>query len=155
MSKRAKLLVLLIVSALGITSAAAVWGTRLSFYAFKFVFGVKSNPCAPAIKAYLSAMRSALNIYQSDHKTYPTEIYSPAFYGRYFFESNLLPRNVRPGLPPEQHFWPSKAIRSEPRRISLDSGQWVYINNPESPEFGVFYLDCTHQDYAGRTWSSY
>ncbi len=106
---------------------------------------------------FLGSMRSALEIYRSDHETFPKDIYGSDFYGRYFFESNIhrLRRGLRPGLPPEQHLWPSKKIRMEREKIYADSGQWIYINDPNSPNFGTFYIDCTHQDYDDHVWNTY
>jgi hypothetical protein len=38
-----------------------------------------------------------------------------------------------------------------------DSGKWAYVNDPASPDFGKFFIDCTHPVYPGmaETWSTY
>ncbi|OGR65942.1 MAG: hypothetical protein A2X31_01200 [Elusimicrobia bacterium GWB2_63_22] len=62
------------------------------------------------------------------------------------------------------HSWFGKYQHPKTKEIAFydqpaasDSGKWAYINNPASPGFGSFYIDCTHENWDGHgeSWSSY
>ena len=36
-----------------------------------------------------------------------------------------------------------------------DSGSWAYVSNPESPDFGLIFIDCSHRDEKGRIRSGF
>ena len=50
----------------------------------------------------------------------------------------------------------TKAINAYASAEARDTGNWAYVNDPASPDFGRFYIDCTHTDqYHGLAWSTY
>ncbi|MFA6317893.1 MAG: hypothetical protein WC943_10780 [Elusimicrobiota bacterium] len=38
---------------------------------------------------------------------------------------------------------------------TADTGGWGYVYNPKSPDFGAFFINCTHTDMKGTAWDSY
>ncbi len=49
----------------------------------------------------------------------------------------------------------SREIIYYPSKITRDSGHWAYVNIPD-PNFGVFYIDCSHTDSIyGDRWDSF
>jgi hypothetical protein len=58
---------------------------------------------------------------------------------------------------------PDHGPSAEPRQIRRmreasienyfeDSGRWLYIADPKSPEFGRLAIDCSHRNSSGRVW---
>lgn len=95
----------------------------------------------------LGQVRSALSIYYGDHEgRYPAALSELTAGGRYLPE---LP-SVK-GLP---HPSSSEAAEySSPS--SSDTGRWGYVNDPTSKEFGTVWIDCTHTDAKGRSWTQF
>ena len=51
---------------------------------------------------------------------------------------------------------PTNSVNYYPSFEARDTGAWAYVNAPASPDFGRFYIDCTHMDQErGYIWSSY
>ncbi|MFH2202096.1 MAG: hypothetical protein ABIJ96_03180, partial [Elusimicrobiota bacterium] len=37
----------------------------------------------------------------------------------------------------------------------IDTGKWLYVNNPGNPFYGRVRINCTHTDSRGISWSSF
>lgn len=40
-------------------------------------------------------------------------------------------------------------------RTGVDTGRWLYVDNPKNPFYGKVRINCTHTDSAGFRWSGY
>jgi hypothetical protein len=125
-----------ILSALAAAAAlSAAWG------GCHYQSGMK----APEVIRKLSGLRMALALYALEHKTPPIS-----------FEETLREGKLEtsPGLKLPRHFG-SAAVRNAASFKIKDTGIWSYVNNPEDPDFGLLFIDCSHLDEKGRYWSEF
>lgn len=106
-------------------------------------------------KGNLGMIRAALSVYYGDHQgIYPQKV------------EELLPQymgSVPPILLPGTGHSASVQVlvltqvkdEADLRSQLKDSGQWVYVADPYSPERGMFLIDCIHSDLKGNPWSRY
>ncbi|MBI4679530.1 MAG: RDD family protein [Elusimicrobia bacterium] len=123
----------------------------IAFIAFSALGGMPKLAGEGAGKGSLGAIRSALAIYYGDMEgQYPTELDALTVGGKYLV---VLPVAKTPPLHPDSnrvYGFPSRSQAS-----SSDSGGWAYVNNPQDPDFGSVWVDCTHQDSKGTVWNAY
>jgi type II secretion system protein G len=98
-----------------------------------------------AMRGNLGAIRSALNIHYADHFNYPANLSDLAVDAKYIKE---IPSAN--GL--EHH--PNSATATNLTDAD-DSGGWGYIDDTSHSEYGWAYINCTHTDEKGTTWSAY
>ena len=106
-------------------------------------------------KGRLGSLRSAAMIYYGDHNgAYPPDL------------SQLPQARQSPGL--AQHPAASgvevygaqacaggkDAAALNPAKLR-DTGKWGYVADPKAPCYGQIFIDCTHADSQGKTWSSF
>ncbi|MFC1680151.1 type IV pilin protein [Elusimicrobiota bacterium] len=102
-----------------------------------------------ATKGNLGAVRSALSIYYGDMEgVYPQDPNELTVDGKYL---GSMPRAKTPNLHPDSS---QIALIPSPQALT-DEGGWAYVNNPMSPDFGSFFINCSHTDSKGSLWSSY
>ncbi len=100
-------------------------------------------------KGDLYLIREQLEEYKRAHGQYPA---GPEEVG--VIVSSCSPRGLwQDKLFPHP---PSGEVEYYPSAGDRDSGNWAYVNDPASPDFGRFYIDCRHpeQNWA-RPWSSF
>lgn len=102
---------------------------------------------AKATKGNLGAIRSALSIYYGDMEgVYPEDPAVLTVNGKYM---STIPRAKT------IHHKDSADIVLYPDGVSLDTGGWGYVNDPDSSNMGSLFIDCTHTDMRGRVWTEY
>ena len=110
-------------------------------------------------RAALASMRSGLRLYYAAHEgTYPPRIEPLSEDGEIMKSVPELWSGENDGVNFPGRRQPHPATR-EARNASVltpeDSGLWGYVNDPESPQFGALFIDCTHTDSRGRRISEY
>jgi hypothetical protein len=108
-----------------------------------------------AIEGTLGTMRSALLIYSQDNHDYPASLIDTAITSS--FPNHSIPKIVIVTTEGQPH-WYSKSDR-----ISLfnslhdadDAGDWGYVNNPSSPDYGKVFINCTHLDLWQKPWNNH
>ncbi|MBI5595074.1 MAG: hypothetical protein HY928_03185 [Elusimicrobia bacterium] len=107
----------------------------------------KSNEGAS--KGNLGAIRSALSISYGDNEgVYP---YHPA---ALLAEGKYL-RGIPKAKTPNYHA-DSTAVRlGAGSWDGDDSGGWLYVGDPASEDFGAVFVNCTHTDTKGSSWTVY
>lgn len=94
----------------------------------------------------LAALRSAISIFHSSTEgNYPSDLESPAFLVKHIA---ALPKVKTPGHHPD-----SAAVAYA--GAANDGGGWLYDNVPGDSNFGSVWVNCTHTDASGKTWSAY
>jgi prepilin-type N-terminal cleavage/methylation domain-containing protein len=99
----------------------------------------------------LGALRSAVTIYYADMEgQYPTNLASLSINGKYL---SFIPKNV--GV--SAYHANSNSIESimgTPEKVS--GGGWWYPGAPNmGKDFGTVWVNCTHTDLKGSSWSDY
>lgn len=99
----------------------------------------------------LRAIHSALRTYYEDTKgKYPTDdLSSLTIDGKYL---SSVPK-AKPS--PHHPYSNAVSVGSDPSSAITDTGGWAYVNDPKSPLWGSFFVNCTHTDSRGKVWSSY
>ena len=107
----------------------------------------KSNEGAS--KGSLGAIRSALSIYYGDMEgQYPTNLWSLTINGKYL---SAIPRAKTPNY----HSDSSGTNQSSGSTAVSDGGGWAYVDDVGDANFGTIWVNCTHTDTKGTTWSAY
>ena len=92
----------------------------------------------------LGSLRSAISIYYGDMDGhYPSDVLSLTQNGKYL---NAVP------------FSELKGYHTDTAQISSvfnDAGGWRYDGDADSTQFGSIWVNCTHTDSKGASWSSY
>jgi len=129
---------MIVVAIIGILAAIAM--TRFA--------GVIDRSKEGATRGGLISVRSALDIYYGDNTFYPTDdLDSLTEQGRYL--SNLpIVKLPGTGHPENRHV----TVGSSSTTAVTDTGGWVYINDPDSPAYGLVLINCTHLDAQGKRW---
>lgn len=91
----------------------------------------------------LSGLRMAVILFKLEKKRYPAD-----------FKEVLINGNLEaiPEIKLNMHVH-RKTIKQVDEIKYKDTGTWVYVNNPKSPNFGTVFIDCVHKDPKGRYWS--
>jgi prepilin-type N-terminal cleavage/methylation domain-containing protein len=113
-----------------------------------------------ATKGNLNSLRGALNIYYGDNESlFPA---GPAGSNTTFLQSAMVPRYLEK--------WPEVYVPGRHARTSsvdtiaggdpaasdpTDDGEWVYVSNPDSVDWGRVNVECYHTDLRGAVWSSH
>ena len=113
-----------------------------------------------ATRGSLSGIRSALNIYYGDNEgTYPA---GASGSNKTFLQEAMVPKYLEK--------WPSVYTGGLHRKTDTvdvisggdpaaadptDDGEWVYIGNETSYDWGRINVECYHQDLKGVVWSTY
>lgn len=98
----------------------------------------------------LSRLRGKLQLYRRKEGRYPAALSALEQDSRYPFRVPALWRHSV-GTPHRM----SSGTAVYPTKVGRDSGLWGYVNEPSDPYWGTVYIDCTHTDLTGKTWSSY
>ena len=100
-------------------------------------------------KGNLGAIRSATAIAYGDLEgEYPEHPLFLTVSGRYL-------RELPPAKAPNYHR-DSAAVRlALGRGDSDDAGGWLFVVDPEDPDYGMIFVNCTHTDTKGRQWLAY
>lgn len=126
-----------------IVTAAGIAALLLAaFWTFRHVN--RSMEPAEAVRK-LSGMRMAVTFFRLARGRQPADI------GEVIKSGNL---EAVPVLKLRRHLASSK-VRNTPEPAARDTGGWAYVNDPKSPAFGLVFIDCTHQDGKGRSWSDF
>jgi hypothetical protein len=119
------------------------------FLAFFLFFGFVVWPQFAALLKYAAEngqrgdaarVRAELETFREKHAAYPVKAEDLAEMLRSLDIKPLWrARLVKFPHPPTSDivFYPGKEIR--------DSGKWAYVNDPSSPDYGDFYVDCSHR----------
>ena len=100
-----------------------------------------------ASKGNLGSVRSALSIYYGDMEgQYPSDLASLTVGGKYLATVPLAKA-------PNYHTDTSSML--EQLSASDSGGGWVFNNTVSDPNFGTVWVNCTHTDTKGTTWTSY
>jgi type II secretory pathway pseudopilin PulG len=122
-----------------IVLAAAAAAAAL--FALHVTRGMKA---AEAIRK-LSGLRLALALYSTEHRPPPTDI------------NDLVKSGKMEGIPYLKlagHLGHASIRQTQAMDIK-DTGGWAYVNDPKAPDFGLVYIDCSHKDEKGRSWSEF
>ncbi len=113
-----------------------------------------------ALKGTLSSARSALRVYYSDNEAiYPA---GPAGANIAYLQTALVPKYI--GEWPSLHVAPYHPETNTVDAIdggdpadadAADDGEWVYVSNSGSDEWGRLNIECYHADLKGAVWSAY
>lgn len=99
-------------------------------------------------KGNLGSIRSAMSIYYGDMEgQYPADMTSLTVAGKYLA---AIPNAVAPNYHAAanwDHLGGSGAF--------TDGGEWAYDDVNTDANFGTVWVDCTHTDTKGTTWTSY
>lgn len=97
----------------------------------------------------LGAIRSALSIYYADQgTTFPSTVGSLTVGGQYL-----------KAIPPTSwanYHQDTAVVKEGPGSSAIDdSGGWAYDNDPNDADFGKIWVNCTHTDIKGSSWTTY
>jgi len=99
-----------------------------------------------ASKGNLGAIRSALSIYYGDVEgVYPTTMENLTVGGKYL--------SVVPVAKAPNYHNDSSAILNG--SAPTDAVGWAYLNVETNANFGTVWVNCTHTDTKGSTWTAY
>lgn len=100
-------------------------------------------------KGNLGAVRSGLSVHYGDLEgEYPYHPFALTAGGKYL-------EKLPPAKTPNYHA-DSNRVRLVASAAGLtDEGGWAYNPDPASPNWGTFYVNCTHTDTKGGAWSAY
>ncbi|MFA6434128.1 MAG: hypothetical protein WCW52_05480 [Elusimicrobiales bacterium] len=91
----------------------------------------------------LSGIRMAGGLFRLEKGRPPSGI------GELISSGNL---EAAPELKLRMHRTSSK-VRNASVLTVADTGGWAYVNDPKSPDYGTFFIDCSHTDEKDRYWS--
>lgn len=98
-------------------------------------------------KGELATMRSVLQVYYSDNQIYPKDNLS-----------SLVPKYIStiPSIKlPNTNHPETSYVKISSDTFVEDTGNWLYVNDENSQNWGKIIIDCAHQDLKGNIWSSY
>ena len=99
-----------------------------------------------ASKGNLGSIRSALSIYYGDMEgQYPTDLAALTVAGKYLSA-------VPPAKSPNYH---ADTSTIQLNTSSNDAGGWTYNNITGDANLGTIWVNCTHTDTKGSTWTTY
>ena len=99
-----------------------------------------------ASKGNLGAIRSALSIYYGDIEgAYPTKLEELTTGGKYL---SVVPVAKAPNY----HSDGSAILNGT---APTDAVGWAYLNDGTNSNFGTVWVNCTHTDTKGSTWTAY
>jgi prepilin-type N-terminal cleavage/methylation domain-containing protein len=102
-----------------------------------------------AEKGNLGSLRSALGIYYGDMEgQYPGDLTALTTNGKYLAS---IPFSTVPNY---HRATQSQQIFSVSSVVS-DFGSWLYDDVPTDPNVGQVWINCSHTDTKGTTWTSY
>ena len=103
-----------------------------------------------ATKGNLGALRSALSIYYGDNTgVYPLQIATLAANGTYL---GTIPNSNEPPY----HTATSLETDSPSGLGGIKDGNgWLYDNNTTDGNYGTVWVNCSHTDTKGTTWTQY
>lgn len=102
-----------------------------------------------ATKGTLGSIRSALSIYYGDMEgQYPTDMYALTISGKYL---TAVPKAKTPGFHPDSS---AESLGSGTVSVN-DGGGWAYNNAISDANWGTLWVNCTHTDTKGTTWTLY
>ena len=103
-----------------------------------------------ASKGSLGAVKSALSIYYGDMEgQYPTNWYALTISGKYLGD---IPKAKTPNY----HSDSSATTLGSPTNGGVNDGSgWAYDNIIADGNFGNLWVNCTHTDTKGSSWTSY
>lgn len=113
-----------------------------------------------ATRGNLSAIRSALTAYYGDNEAiFPA---GPAGSNTTFLQSSLVPKYLgkwpeayTPGLHHKTDTVDTISGGDPAASDPTDDGEWVYVSNSLSGDWGRINVECYHQDLRGVVWSTY
>ena len=94
----------------------------------------------------LSEIRSGIEAYTRDRKAPPER--PSHLVGAYI---SALPALA---LPSTGHPI-TREVEFADDAVPVDSGKWLYVNNPKNPFYGKIRINCTHTDSRNARWSKY
>jgi len=94
----------------------------------------------------LSALRRAISAWNKDRGSPPDR---PSQLVPYYLK--ILPRLSLPGTGHPT----TREVEFIQARAGVDTGKWLYVNNPKNPFYGNVRINCTHRDSRGFRWSGY
>jgi len=99
-------------------------------------------------KANLGAIRTAVNIYYSNVLIKPSDLSALTEGSTYL--------KTLPKAEVDPYHQGSAAVSAGGGAAGIDdSGGWAYNDDPSDANFGKVWVNCTHTDYGGSTWTSY
>ena len=99
-----------------------------------------------ASKGNLGSIRSALSIYYGDMEgQYPADLASMTVAGKYL-------ASVPVAKAPNYHTDASTLLEAT---AITDASGWMYDNIVTDPNLGTLWVNCTHTDTKGTTWTTY
>jgi general secretion pathway protein G len=102
-------------------------------------------------KGNLGGIRSALSVYYGDMEgQYPADLASLTVVSKYF---QAIPVAKAPNYHSDNSVIEEQAAADD--QGGSPSGGWVYDNIATDPNVGVIWVNCTHTDTKGTTWTSY
>lgn len=122
------------------------WWSALSAFTF-FTYSLTASSNEKSMYGNLGAVRSALSIYYSDMEgQYPRRV-----------DANLFPKYMEK-LPRTAALFrngrilhlPTDRVSHFPSVEAQDQDGWAYVDDPASPDFGTFFINCTHLDLHGE-----
>ena len=124
-----------------------------SIYLFIGVSSIRSSNSHVTL-GKLGGARSVLGFYYEKNKKYPISLDEAKRFAA-DFGGWPKPRDLCYSSSGCPHGPPKWVVRDA--KTITDSGDWVYVNNPKSPDFGLAYIDCTHLSSTakGKPWTSY
>lgn len=93
----------------------------------------------------LSGMRLSIEFYRQQYKRLP------ASFGETLSAGTL---EEAPALKLSRHL-ERQQVTDVPAMRIRDTGGWAYVNDPADRAFGLLYIDCSHLDAKGRSWSEF
>jgi len=97
----------------------------------------------------LTALRSALAAYHKDMGgRYPAHVSELLLGDKYL-------RSVPKAKVPPHHMDSDSVRLALHSSDSDDSGGWAYVAEPSSKDWGTVFVNCTHTDIKGASWSDY
>ena len=102
-----------------------------------------------ATKGSLGAIRSALSIYYGDMEgQYPSDWVSLTVSAKYL-------AGIPQAKTPNYHAGLTTSSYGSMGSASNDGTGWAYNNQPGDSNLGTLWVNCTHTDTRGSTWSTY
>ncbi|MBI2069298.1 MAG: type II secretion system protein [Elusimicrobia bacterium] len=106
----------------------------------------------------LSAIRSALSIYYSDSEGMPPLDIDALFANSKYLKSQDALDCIIPAFSdvgnPGHHNTGGDEVNSVEFSSTVDTGNWKYINNNTSINWGHFYIGCAHNDSKSVIWNT-
>lgn len=94
----------------------------------------------------LSLLRQSISAWKKDRGAPPDRLSQLA--PHYL---KILPRLSLPGTGHPT----TREVEFVQARAGVDTGKWLYVNNPKNPFYGKVRINCTHRDSQGFRWSGY